>query len=72
MFILILISLNVAYLVTNIIQYTSPPYEIAERVIGLALLVLLFWLTSYFHKYGCVNKLFVGVFIYCLVVEKYD
>lgn len=57
-----------ACLVTNIIEYTSPPYEIATRIIGLALLVLLLWLTSYFHKYGCINKLFVGVFIYCLIV----
>lgn len=65
---LILISLNVAYLVTNIVQYTSPPSEIATRIIGIALLTLLLWLTTYFHKYGCINKLFVGVFIYCLIV----
>lgn len=67
---MILLTVNFVYLLNNIVETQFSTPEVAMRSLGLVFLILLFWLTGHFNKYSFVDKFYIGVFAFCLSVEK--
>jgi hypothetical protein len=67
-----MVALNGSLMFLNFWLEQAGTLEIVMRVVGLILMVLLFWLTGHSLNYRFVNWIFVGVFTYQLIIEKND